>query len=389
MQTSIPNILVVDDTKTNIDILLELLSDEYEIVVASDGESALEIVDEMSIDLILLDIVMPVMDGFEVCKILKNSPKTSQIPVLFITAKTDETSLEKAYEVGGADYVTKPFKARELKVRIKNQLELKSLIYNLEERVKEEVNKVTQAQELLLQNSRMAQMGEMISMIAHQWRQPLNAISAITINLVTKLSLGKYDFNNEEDVLACQEKFTQSSQKIDIYIQNLSSTIDDFRNFFKPDKEMRTLPVRSAISKALHIIEASLASDNIKVIQNSADDKSIEMYDSELMQVFLNLFKNAQDTLKEERIKEPKITIITQNTQEGLTVEVIDNGGGVAEKDMAHIFDPYFSTKSEKTGTGLGLYMSKTIINTHHKGNISVRNTKDGACFTITLKNRI
>lgn len=125
-------ILIVDDTETNIDILLELLGDKYDVMVALNGKSALEIVKEDKIDLILLDIMMPEMDGYEVCKILKSEPETKDIPVIFITAKTDEDSIEKAYEVGGIDYVTKPFKPRELFVRVKTQISLKNLIENLE-----------------------------------------------------------------------------------------------------------------------------------------------------------------------------------------------------------------------------------------------------------------
>ncbi|MFA6137548.1 MAG: diguanylate cyclase [Sulfurimonas sp.] len=125
-------ILAVDDTETNIDILLNLLGDDYDITVALSGESALEIANTEPLDLILLDIMMPQMDGYEVCEILKANDKTKDIPVIFITAKTDEDSIEKAYEVGGIDYVTKPFKPRELTARVKTQLNLKFLIEDLE-----------------------------------------------------------------------------------------------------------------------------------------------------------------------------------------------------------------------------------------------------------------
>lgn len=125
-------ILVVDDTETNIDILLELLSDRYDIVVALDGESALDIVQEENIDLILLDIMMPDMDGYEVCKRLKANENTKEIPIIFITAKTDEESIEKAYDIGGIDYVSKPFKPKELLARVKIQLKMQTLIEHLE-----------------------------------------------------------------------------------------------------------------------------------------------------------------------------------------------------------------------------------------------------------------
>ena len=132
MHKSLPTILVVDDTETNIDILVDLLSDDYDVMVALDGQSALEIAYEENVELILLDIMMPYMDGYETCKILKANPKTQNIPIIFITAKIDEDSIEKAYETGGLDYVTKPFKPRELLARIKTQLKLKFLIDNLE-----------------------------------------------------------------------------------------------------------------------------------------------------------------------------------------------------------------------------------------------------------------
>ena len=126
-------ILVVDDTETNIDILVELLSDLYEVMVALDGETALEIVEEEKIDLILLDIMMPVMNGYEVCRALKSNNRTADIPVIFITVNTDEDSIERAYECGGIDYVTKPFKPRELLARVNRELKMQELIRDLRE----------------------------------------------------------------------------------------------------------------------------------------------------------------------------------------------------------------------------------------------------------------
>ena len=127
-----PTILVVDDTETNIDILVELLSDSYDVMVALDGQSALDIIAEDNVNLVLLDIMMPGMDGYEVCDILKRNEKVKNIPVIFITAKTDEKAIEKAYDVGAMDYVTKPFKPRELLARIKTQLKIQKLISDLE-----------------------------------------------------------------------------------------------------------------------------------------------------------------------------------------------------------------------------------------------------------------
>jgi len=132
MPKNMPTILVVDDTETNIDILVELLGDDYDVMVALDGKSAIEIANEEEVELILLDIMMPDMDGYDTCKILKDKPNTKDIPIIFITAKVDEDSIEKAYVNGGIDYVTKPFKPKELIARIKTQLKLKCLIKHLE-----------------------------------------------------------------------------------------------------------------------------------------------------------------------------------------------------------------------------------------------------------------
>ncbi len=128
---NLPVILAVDDNETNIDILLELLGEKYDVMVAIDGASALEIAQEEEIDLILLDIMMPEMDGYEVCKRLKQNPKTKEIPVIFLTAKSDEDSIEKAYDVGGIDYITKPFRPKELLARVNRELKIQSLIKEL------------------------------------------------------------------------------------------------------------------------------------------------------------------------------------------------------------------------------------------------------------------
>ncbi len=124
-------ILIVDDTETNIDILLELLDSDYDVLVSLDGTNALEILKVEQVDLILLDIMMPDIDGFEVCRILKSQEMTKEIPIIFITAKTDEDSIEKAYDMGGTDYVTKPFRVKELLSRVKKELKYQEMLKEL------------------------------------------------------------------------------------------------------------------------------------------------------------------------------------------------------------------------------------------------------------------
>jgi len=260
-----------------------------------------------------------------------------------------------------------------------------SLNKNLDRRVKEEIEKNKLQEEQLFQHSRLAQMGEMISMIAHQWRQPLGAIASTTVNLQTKIELESFDLNTEEGQIDSNEYFMQRLENINNYVFNLTTTIDDFRNFYKPNKQSVKIHFKDLISKSLNIIRASLNNDNIKLIEIYNDKNPIEIFDSEMMQVILNLLKNAQDNFNEKQIANPYIKITTQD----LTLSICDNGRGIPEHILDNIFDPYFSTKNEKNGTGLGLYMSKIIIEEHHKASLHVNNTDDGVCFTIKFTEEI
>ncbi len=224
-------------------------------------------------------------------------------------------------------------------------------------------------------------MGEMISMIAHQWRQPLGTISTTAINLKLKLELDSYDLTTKKGIDDATTYFLDRLTKIESYVQNLTTTIDDFRDFYKPNKELTKTTFKDIILKSLNIIEASLLNDNIELIQEYNDLKEIEVYDNELMQVILNILNNAQYQHKENMVKNAYIKIRTEDN----SITIYDNAGGIDENIIDKIFDPYFSTKSAKNGTGLGLYMSKIIIHEHHNGTLSAINTDDGICFKIKI----
>jgi signal transduction histidine kinase len=223
-------------------------------------------------------------------------------------------------------------------------------------------------------------------MIAHQWRQPLGAISASTFALQLKAVSPKLDFSKEEDRSVFITFLDETLDKVGENVQFLSTTIDDFRTFFQSDKKMQTVPFKEPLSRALKIVEASLQTHNIELIIDIKSERTILMYPNELMQVILNIIKNAEDVLMYNNIEEPKIKLVIHDTSDGVTLDIIDNGKGIEEKIIDHIFDPYFSTKDEKNGTGLGLYMSKMMIEDHNHGTLEVRNIDDGVCFSITLK---
>ena len=225
----------------------------------------------------------------------------------------------------------------------------------------------------MLQQSRMAQMGEMLSMIAHQWRQPLAAISATTSDLEMQMMLDTYD----------KEGFTEGIQNISSYSQHLSSTIDDFRGFFKENKAAVDITPEELIYSTTKIIGSALKMKNIKLSIQIESNDTINTIANEFKQVLLNLIKNAEDVLLEKNIKDPVINIKSQKRDNKIYFIVSDNGGGIPKEIIDKIFDPYFTTKDKKDGTGLGLYMSRTIIEEHCNGRLSVRNGEEGAVFEV------
>ena len=237
-------------------------------------------------------------------------------------------------------------------------------------------------EQMLMQQSRLAQMGEMISMIAHQWRQPLGAISSTVVNLKFKIELESFDLQTPEGIDAMNRFFIENLNDIESYVGNLSSTIDDFRNFYSSDKKMASTSFRTVVERALKIVRTSMEINNIELIEDYEDESIFDMYDNEILQVVLNVLKNAQDNFKEKATNSPQIKIIAKKN----ALLICDNGGGIPKEILDKIFDPYFSTKNEKNGTGLGLYMSKTIIEEHHQGILAAHNQNGGVSFKIQLK---
>ncbi|MEA3228239.1 MAG: PAS domain S-box protein [Campylobacterota bacterium] len=255
--------------------------------------------------------------------------------------------------------------------------------FTREERYKKEHEK---QKESLFQQSRMAQMGEMISMIAHQWRQPLSAIATTTSSMKFSIELEDYDLYTKEGQENQNSYFLDKLTNIEDYVQGLTATINDFRNFYNPNKEYSTTTINTPVEKALYIIRASLESSGIKIEERYESDKIVTIHENEIIQVILNILKNAQDNFNEKKVKQPKIIINTKNSETLTSIEIYDNGGGVPADIFPKIFDPYFSTKNEKNGTGLGLYMSKMIVENHHKGRFYALNRDDGVSFTIEIK---
>ncbi|MFK5976023.1 MAG: ABC transporter substrate-binding protein [Sulfurovum sp.] len=257
----------------------------------------------------------------------------------------------------------------------KIEAKIQTINKNLEKRVHSEVEKNEKQQLMMLQQSRLAQMGEMIGAIAHQWRQPLNTLSTGIQNL-------KYDYKEGklEDEIYVKSFINKSKETV----KYMSQTIDDFRNFFRIDKEKKDFKVLKSIEVAIDMHSLQLKSLGIDIELNG-DEFEHFGFESEYQQVILNIISNAKDALIENSIEEPKIQINLKNNQ--VTIE--DNAGGIPDNIIYRVFEPYFTTKEQGKGTGIGLYMSKMIIEGNMGGSLSVDNGENGAIFTISFEERL
>jgi C4-dicarboxylate-specific signal transduction histidine kinase len=397
------DILIVDDVDDNLYLLEDLIDDEFDNVIvhqATCGAEALEVLKKQAIDLVILDIQMPDMNGFEVAKEIKSNPETENMPIIFLTAayKSDEF-IQNGFKIGAVDYITKPFDINQLVNRLRLYLtvtvqsrELKNMNKTLEAKVAEktkelqELNKKLEQEKdevvvksrdkdkIIEQQSKLAIMGEMISMIAHQWRQPITAISSLIQGIELKDRLGRLSSEYVKDVTKDVKDLTS----------HMSQTIDDFRDFFKPDKKKELHHPADVLNKAISLIRSEFESNGIYINTSFDVEHKMYLYKNELMQVVLNILNNAKDAIKDNGVEKGIINIKVQECDDRLCIYIEDNAGGVSSELKDKIFNPYFSTKS-KNGTGLGLYMSKIIIDEHMEGLLSVQNSDIGAEFVIKL----
>ncbi len=267
----------------------------------------------------------------------------------------------------------------------KKTLQLQELNNSLELKVDEAITNLQKKEQLLQQQSRHAQMGEMISMIAHQWRQPLSAISATAFSILIKTKRKKFDQSTPEGLEKYNTFLQTNIESIQKYVQFLSTTIDDFRNFFRPEKLKEQCSFDDIITKTLQIAEVSLTNKNIQLTKALQSHCHIHIYKNEVTQALLNILKNAEDNFIERDIVPAQIIIRAYEQNRFCFLEIEDNGGGIDTSIIDKIFDPYFSTKEEKNGTGLGLYMSKVIVEDHNSGRLEVENRSKGACFIFSF----
>lgn len=251
--------------------------------------------------------------------------------------------------------------------------ELETFNQRLQDEITKAVEKNRTQEKILMQQAKMAEIGSMVESIAHQWRQPLNILGLSMTRLNINVSLGNH--NDMSKVIEIVE------QQIDY----MSQTIDDFRNFFKQDRVQSKVNVYHLIGEVETLLGPLLASKKIVLVKDIDPMVEILVYHNELKQVLINIVNNAREAIEYTKSKNRQITVTCTDDQHHCTISIEDSGGGVPHHIVDKIFDPYFTTKFEAQGTGIGLYMAKMIIEKHCLGKLSVYNTKNGACFEIRL----
>ena len=365
---------------------------DINVICATNGQEGLSIFEAEgeNIDLILTDIKMPKLDGLGMVERIRQID--NEIPIIITTAHQETSFLMQSIELSISAYISKPidiYKLEETLIKAMESKVLKKKLIEKNKKLEIEIQKNEEKQKIMEVQSRFAAMGEMISMIAHQWRQPLASIGTASFNLKYKLLSGKFDLDTKEGRIEQSNFFTKKLDEVEFYVQNLTTTIDDFRDFYKTDKVLVKTNVANSINNSLKIIQKDLYSNNIELKLDLRSQKQISIYENEIVHVLINILKNAQDKLLENDTKNAKIEIKTSDLDDEVKIDIYDNGGGIENSNLDVIFEPYFSTKKEKNGTGIGLYMSKIIVEKNHQGKLYATNIRDGIVFSIILNSMI
>jgi two-component system, NtrC family, sensor kinase len=406
-------ILVVDDTPTNLQVLFDLLSEQgYRVAIAKNGETALQRLQLSQPNLILLDVMMPGIDGFETCQRLKVNAATRDIPVIFMSALSDSVDKVKGLSLGAVDYITKPIQHEEVLARIRVHLQLRNATRMMEQRtneVNQALESLKQAQLHLVQGEKMAALGQLVAGIAHEINNPVNFIHGnltyvkqYTQDLLEFVQLYQKHYPNPVDEIRKRAKaldleFLQADlvkvlDSMAMGSDRIRDLVLSLRNFSRLDEsELKPVDIHAGIDSTLVILQHRLKGrpdfPAIEIIKDYKQLPEVECYPSQLNQVFMNILSNAIDALEESAIASPTITIRTSAIDTNwVTVCIADNGVGIPEPIRSKLFDPFFTTKPVGKGTGLGLSISYQIVTEKHRGNIECHSTAgQGTEFVIRI----
>ncbi|UKO96102.1 sensor histidine kinase [Nostoc sp. UHCC 0870] len=395
-------VLIVDDTPTNLEVISETLSDAgFDIAIATSGDRALKQIERCRPDLILLDVMMPGIDGFETCRRIKANDSTRHIPIIFMTALSDSDSKVKALELGAVDYIVKPFYDKEVLARVSTHLHLSHLTQNLAAQVAEKVAELEASQLQLIQNEKMSALGNLISGVAHEINNPIGSIVG-NVNMLQ-------DYIN--DLLGIIDLYGRKLPQPDVEIEHELEAVD--LDYIREDLPKLIRAMKDAgdriisISKSLgifsradsntkqffnihegidstililkHRLKANERFPEITVIRNYDNLPELKCFPGQLNQVFMNILANAIDALNESnqghsfeeiRANPNLITITTSGNDNYVKISIADNGKGISEEVRQKIFDHLYTTKPVGKGTGLGLAIARQIVEETHGGKL-------------------
>ncbi|HBF88499.1 MAG TPA: hybrid sensor histidine kinase/response regulator [Bacteroidales bacterium] len=393
------NIVIVDDIPENLQLLSNFLKNTgYRVRPFTKGSLALNAIEKETTNLILLDVNMPEMNGYDFCAIVKENPKTKHIPIIFISALTETFDKVKAFKAGGVDYITKPFQYEEVLARVKTHLSL----FEIQEEIKAQNKNLTdtlarlkEAQQQLVQSEKMASLGVLTAGIAHEINNPINYISTSSQALlkverkIRNLCSNNANFNNEnkkqiDDLLI---DFSELTSNVIVGVDKITKILHGLRIFSRMDVSAKhPFDIKEIIESALVILHNQYK-NKITIETDFQKVSVINGYSSKISQAFINFIKNAIDAIDAKIEKSNMETIHIQLFEENNTivVKISDTGIGMNSHDLNHIFEPFYTTKPVGKGTGLGLSISLGIIE-EHNGTIEAKSTQGkGSEFIIKI----
>lgn len=420
-------ILAIDDTPANLRVVADVLSPAgYIVATVTSGERALKRLQNYIPDLILLDIQMPGIDGFETCRKIKENPDTASIPIIFLTALSDDESISQGFALGAVDYITKPFREVEMLARVKTHLQLRNFMAQLEEQVqhrtadlRQALEKLRSSQMQLVQQEKMATLGNLVAGVAHEINNPLGFIGGnlsileeCLLDLTEVVKGYRTEYPEPSPQLAEQiqgvdldfllEDIPKNITSMKKGVKRIANISKSLRTFSRTDTEVKTeFNLHDGLESTLLILKYRLKdNDNrpaIEVVKNYADLPPIPCYPGQLNQVFMNILANAIDTLEEKsKLKtfeelekyNNRITITTgiSEDKKKVFVKIMDNGMGIPASVKGKIFEQGFTTKEVGKGTGLGMAIACEIVKEKHGGTITCSSeVGQGTEFVISL----